>query len=571
MRREIGGRVGPSVRGTERPSRAGLRGSRLGRRLEPADRLPHAGLELVGVLLAAAERDGCEGPAQPGQPPRHRRRCTTRASRRPALRARAPRSTGRRWRWCPRPARARVEDGDHAARGPDARPCGGSARGTTARPGGRRASGGPSGPARGSTPASGEVGQQRPDPVRRRGDRRLGAQLAGGVRSEEVMAGQSASLEGEAVGAMARRSRRSAPPVAGGRARTRASAPTSSGSRRATTPCPWRPCAPTSRPPGCTTCSPTTTSRRRPCRLAARRSTAWSARAALARPRRAARAPAAHRPRDHGVRRQRPGGAAPGRSASRGSTAPSAPPTGPAYGWPTCSPSAARTADAVDVVFTGLDHGIERGVEQDYQRGLPLDDACGRDVLVAYEMNGAPLPVAARLPRPRGRAGLVRHGQREVAGRRSPSQDEEFLGYQNLAYRLKQSPDERVEPVTRIEPRALLAPPGLPRLHHPHPRAPPRAGAARGPGLVGLGPGDPGRGQHRRRRHWADADARDRQPGAWAWRGSPTRGTATPGEHRLRVRAHDATGRVQATDPPGTAAASPTTPTSGCPASCWTT
>jgi DMSO/TMAO reductase YedYZ molybdopterin-dependent catalytic subunit len=29
--------------------------------------------------------------------------------------------------------------------------------------------------------------------------------------------------------------------------------------------------------------------------------------------------------------------------------------------------------DAVDVVFTGADHGAERGVEQDYQRSLPVD------------------------------------------------------------------------------------------------------------------------------------------------------------------------------------------------------
>lgn len=50
--------------------------------------------------------------------------------------------------------------------------------------------------------------------------------------------------------------------------------------------------------------------------------------------------------------------------------------------------------DAVEAVFTGADHGVERGVEQDYQRSLPLADAVGRDpeVLVAYEMNGAPLP-----------------------------------------------------------------------------------------------------------------------------------------------------------------------------------
>src|SRR4029453_19377794 len=47
---------------------------------------------------------------------------------------------------------------------------------------------------------------------------------------------------------------------------------------------------------------------------------------------------------------------------------------------------------AVDVVFTGADHGIERGVEQDYERALPLDEAMGEDVILAYEMNGAPLP-----------------------------------------------------------------------------------------------------------------------------------------------------------------------------------
>jgi len=48
--------------------------------------------------------------------------------------------------------------------------------------------------------------------------------------------------------------------------------------------------------------------------------------------------------------------------------------------------------DAVDVVFTGADHGIERGVEQDYQRSLPVREAMREEVLLAYEMNGAPLP-----------------------------------------------------------------------------------------------------------------------------------------------------------------------------------
>lgn len=30
---------------------------------------------------------------------------------------------------------------------------------------------------------------------------------------------------------------------------------------------------------------------------------------------------------------------------------------------------------AVDVVFRGADHGVERGVEQDYERGLPVGKA----------------------------------------------------------------------------------------------------------------------------------------------------------------------------------------------------
>ena len=47
--------------------------------------------------------------------------------------------------------------------------------------------------------------------------------------------------------------------------------------------------------------------------------------------------------------------------------------------------------DAVEVVFTGLDRGVEKGVEQSYQRSLEVDVALADDVLLAYEMNGAPL------------------------------------------------------------------------------------------------------------------------------------------------------------------------------------
>src|SRR5215217_5083674 len=117
--------------------------------------------------------------------------------------------------------------------------------------------------------------------------------------------------------------------------------------------------------------------------------------------------------------------------------------------------------EAVDVAFTGADHGIERGVEQDYARGLALADAMGEDVLLAYEMNGSPLPpqhgAPVRLVAP-GWYGMAQvKWLREITVLEQP-----FDGFQNVvAYRLKQA-DEDGEPVTRIRPRALLQPPGFP-------------------------------------------------------------------------------------------------------------
>src|SRR3954467_9163971 len=58
----------------------------------------------------------------------------------------------------------------------------------------------------------------------------------------------------------------------------------------------------------------------------------------------------------------------------------------------TALPAAAGLSeDAVEIVFTGLDRGIEGGEEQVYERSLGLHDALMPDVLLAYEMNGAPL------------------------------------------------------------------------------------------------------------------------------------------------------------------------------------
>jgi sulfane dehydrogenase subunit SoxC len=116
---------------------------------------------------------------------------------------------------------------------------------------------------------------------------------------------------------------------------------------------------------------------------------------------------------------------------------------------------------AVDVSFTGHDHGTERGVEQDYTRALSLSDARG-DVLVAYEMNGAPLPPQHGAP--------VRlivpgwYGMAQVKWLRSITVlASRFTGFQNeVAYRLRAGADDPGVPVSRIQPRALVVPPGFP-------------------------------------------------------------------------------------------------------------
>jgi sulfane dehydrogenase subunit SoxC len=202
---------------------------------------------------------------------------------------------------------------------------------------------------------------------------------------------------------------------------------------------------------------------------------------------------------------------------------------------------------AVEVIFTGADHGIERGVEQDYQRSLPLVEALRPEVLLAYEMNGAPLPPQHGAP-----LRLVVPGWYGMAHvkwlREIKVVDTPFDGFQNaVAYRLRQQPDEPGEPVTRMAPRALVRPPGFPDFMT---RA--RGLAAGrceldGRAWSGYAPvtrvevttdgGD----------SWAGATLEPGDGPPWAWRRWRYEWQAEPGHHVLSARATDADGRTQPT------------------------
>ncbi|MFI2433485.1 sulfite oxidase [Streptomyces sp. NPDC018693] len=208
--------------------------------------------------------------------------------------------------------------------------------------------------------------------------------------------------------------------------------------------------------------------------------------------------------------------------------------------------------NAVDVVFTGADHGVERGVEQDYRRALPLAVATGTapEVLVAHTMNGAPLPPQHGHPLRLLVPGW--YGMAHVKWLRDITvTDTPFTGFQQaVAYRLRRHPDEEGEPVTRVAPRALLMPPGFPDFMS-------RTRIVR-PGPVTLeGRAWSGHAPVTRVEVSTDGGATWRAAGLapddghrWAWRHWRLSWTATPGEHVLSARATDADGHTQPPHPP---------------------
>jgi DMSO/TMAO reductase YedYZ molybdopterin-dependent catalytic subunit len=200
---------------------------------------------------------------------------------------------------------------------------------------------------------------------------------------------------------------------------------------------------------------------------------------------------------------------------------------------------------AVEVVFTGADHGVERGVEQDYQRSLPVAEAMRDEVLLAYEMNGMPLPPQHGYPLRLVVPGW--YGMAHVKWLRDIAVvDVPFDGFQQaVAYRLRQEAGEAGEPVTRMAPRALLAPPGFPdfmsRTRVVHPGAVPLEGRA----WSGLGPVEHVEVSLDAGQTWAPAVLEGPSQHRWAWRRWTFTWQATVGRYTLSARAVDAEGRTQ--------------------------
>src|SRR4051794_9683509 len=204
---------------------------------------------------------------------------------------------------------------------------------------------------------------------------------------------------------------------------------------------------------------------------------------------------------------------------------------------------------AREVVFRGLDGGVEGGERQRYERSLRLEDALRDEVLLAYEMNGAPLPPQHGFPLRLVVPGW--YGMTSVKWlNRITLIDRPFGGYQQArGYRLRQAPDEEGEPVERMVPRSLMVPPGVPDFATRERRIEPGPCTVRGRAWSGYGAiarvevsADGGAS-------WSDARLGP-QPSRWAWRSWEWEwDVRAAGPHELCCRATDAAGNVQPLEP----------------------
>jgi sulfane dehydrogenase subunit SoxC len=204
--------------------------------------------------------------------------------------------------------------------------------------------------------------------------------------------------------------------------------------------------------------------------------------------------------------------------------------------------------DAVEVVFRGADHGEQGGVEQDYERSLSIPDASRGEVMLAYELNGQPLPPQHGFP--------VRllvpgwYGMTSVKWLRSiTAVAEPFDGFQMWAYRLRQREEDEGAAVTRMMPRALMIPPGFPDFFTRSRTVDAGVVTLEGRAWSGWGSVSKVEVSVDGGASWIEAHLSE-PVGAYAWHGWTHTWTATPGEHDLMVRAADDAGNVQPLEQP---------------------
>ena len=116
-------------------------------------------------------------------------------------------------------------------------------------------------------------------------------------------------------------------------------------------------------------------------------------------------------------------------------------------------------------------------------------------------------------------------------------------------YRIKRDEDDPGTPVTRIEPRSLMTPPGIPDFMTRRRFLPPGPVRLEGRAWSGWAPIERVEVSVDGGATWRDAELGE-PPGPAAWAPWWLEWDAPEGEHVLCARAHDAGGRSQPDEPP---------------------
>jgi DMSO/TMAO reductase YedYZ molybdopterin-dependent catalytic subunit len=198
---------------------------------------------------------------------------------------------------------------------------------------------------------------------------------------------------------------------------------------------------------------------------------------------------------------------------------------------------------AVEVLFTGADRGLEGGVEQRYQRSVPLEEVLA-GALLAYAVNGEPLPPQHGFP-----VRLVVPGWYGMTNvkwlARIDVLDAPFGGYQHeRAYRMRAHEEDPGTPVTRMMPRSLMVPPGIPDFLTRRRYLEAGPCVLEGRAWSGWAPIEAVEVSTDGGASWAPAELGEAPPPG-AWRGWSFAWDAAPGEHELCCRTRDAAGNEQ--------------------------
>jgi sulfane dehydrogenase subunit SoxC len=203
--------------------------------------------------------------------------------------------------------------------------------------------------------------------------------------------------------------------------------------------------------------------------------------------------------------------------------------------------------EAKDIVFYGADRGFDRGVEHEFARSLVPSQALREEVLLAYAMNGAPLPpqhgAPLRLVVPRwyGMASVKWLYAIEAIERA-------FDGLQQASgYHFRTGAGEKGEPCTLMRVNSLMVPPGIPDFYSRKRFV--SAGKVEITGRAWSGAGSITNVEFAANGAWQAAVVEEPRA-AHAWQGWSAIWEARPGEWDLACRATDSTGKQQPLVPP---------------------